>query len=100
MNASHVIKALGISGLLLSVAACEDFTGQDPSNARQEVTQDECIDLGGSSQVDPNTNELVCLVPTAAGSSAGGASTGAAIAAAGAVLVTVFAISNSSSGTR
>lgn len=98
MNASHVIKALGISGLLLSVAACEDFTGQDPSNARQEVTQDECVDLGGSSQVDPNTNELVCLVP-AAGASAGGASTGAAIAA-GAVLVTVFAISNSSSGTR
>lgn len=105
MNASNIFRALGISGLLLAVTACDDFTGQDPSNERREVTEQECFNMGGTSTVNPENGQLVCAVPAAGASAAGaaGVPTGA-IVAGGAALVAVFAIANSnvdsSSGTR
>ena len=118
MNASHVIRALGISGLLLAVSACEDFSGADPTNTRQVVTEQDCYDRGGQITNHQNTNERVCVVPNASSSArmtqgqgvagdqaiaagvAGDTAIAAGVAVAGVALVTVFALSDSSSGTR
>lgn len=100
MNASHVIRALGISGLLLAVSACEDFSGADQTQTVQVLTEDDCYNRGGQITNHQDTNERVCVVPVQ-GASAGGALTpGAAAAIGGVALVTVFALADSSSGTR
>lgn len=109
MKTFSVSKAALVILTATAVSGCTVLrTGQDSRYERVEVTPEECQARGGVTVVQKNTGEQVCrvtqyqnapagAVATAAASS-GGAS--AAAIAGGLALVTVFALSNSSSGTQ
>ena len=118
MYKTKLAKLAVAAALTVSVSACglRNHTGSDPSLERIEISAQECQQRGGVTVVNKRTGEQNCRIgaegyanytgqgaalgaaTTAAASSSGGAAAAAAVAGLG--LVAVFAISNSTSGTR